>query len=70
MPPSRLSAFLLLALANLLWSGNWVVGRALRDAFDPVSLNFWRWTVATLVLLPFALPGLRGKGAQIRRHAR
>ncbi len=69
MPPSRLSAFLLLALANLLWSGNWVVGRALRDIFDPVSLNFWRWAVATLVLLPFALPGLRGQGALIRRHA-
>jgi len=60
---------LLLALANLLWSGNWVAGRALRDAFEPASLNFWRWAVATLVLAPFALPRLRGKGALIRRHA-
>jgi len=42
MPASRLSAFLLLALANLFWSGNWIAGRALRDAFDPVTLNFWR----------------------------
>jgi drug/metabolite transporter (DMT)-like permease len=65
----RLSAFLLLALANLLWSGNWIAGRALRDSFDPSSLNFWRWTIATLAMAPFALPALRGKGALLRRHA-
>lgn len=69
MTPSRLSAFLLLALANLLWSGNWIAGRALRDAFDPVTLNISRWVIAVLVLAPFALPALRGKGALIRRNA-
>ncbi len=69
MTSSRLSAFVLLALANLLWSGNWIAGRALRDAFDPLTLNFWRWAIATLVLAPFALPALRGQGALLRRHA-
>jgi hypothetical protein len=44
-------------------------GRALRDAFDPVTLNFLRWAVAVVLLAPFALPGLRGKGAVVRRHA-
>jgi drug/metabolite transporter (DMT)-like permease len=67
--PSRLSAFVLLALANLLWSGNWIAGRALRDSFDPISLNFWRWAIAALVLAPFALPALRGQGPLLRRHA-
>ena len=65
----NVAAFLLLALANLFWSGNWIVGRALREAFEPASLNFWRWTVATLVLAPFALPGLRGKLPVLRQHA-
>ena len=69
MPVSRFEAFLLLALANLLWSGNWIAGRALRDAFDPVTLNFWRWLVAAAVLAPFALGGLRGKGTLLWRHA-
>jgi len=64
---TRLSAFLLLALANLFWSGNWIAGRALRDTFDPLALNFWRWVVATAVLAPFALPGLRGKWRVVRR---
>ena len=66
---TRLSAFLLLALANLFWSGNWIAGRALRESFEPVALNFWRWVVATLVLAPFALPALRGKWRSLPRHA-
>ena len=65
----RLWAFAALAAANLFWSGNWIAGRALRDAFDPLTLNYWRWLIAVLVLAPFALPGLRGKGALLRRHA-
>jgi len=69
VPVSRLEAFALLALANLLWAGNWVAGRALRDALDPLTLNFLRWAIATLVLVPFALRGLRGKSALLRRHA-
>jgi drug/metabolite transporter (DMT)-like permease len=68
MPPSRPLAFLLLALASLMWSGNWVTGRALRDAYDPVTLNFGRWLVATAALAPFALPGLKGLWPVIRRH--
>jgi len=46
----RAFAFSLLAMANLLWAGNWVIGRALRDAFEPVALNFWRWLIAALAL--------------------
>jgi drug/metabolite transporter (DMT)-like permease len=60
---------MLLALAMLLWAGNWIAGRALRDAFDPLTLNFWRWVIAVLVLAPWALPALRGKGELLRRHA-
>jgi drug/metabolite transporter (DMT)-like permease len=66
---ARASAFTFLALANLLWSGNWVLGRALRDALDPISLNFWRWVIAVVVLAPFALPGLAAKRQVIRAHA-
>jgi drug/metabolite transporter (DMT)-like permease len=66
---SRTIAFALLALANLLWAGNWVTGRALRAAFDPVSLNFWRWLIAVLVLAPFALPRLIAQRRVVGRHA-
>jgi drug/metabolite transporter (DMT)-like permease len=66
---SRGTAFLLLALATLFWAGNWVLGRGLRDVFEPVALNFWRWLVAVLALAPFALPRLRGRLAAMRRSA-
>jgi drug/metabolite transporter (DMT)-like permease len=65
----RSGAFGLLALGMLFWAGNWIAGRALREAMDPVALSFWRWVVACAALAPFALPQLRGKGALIRRHA-
>jgi drug/metabolite transporter (DMT)-like permease len=66
---SRSGAFALLAITSLLWAGNWVIGRALRDAFDPVSLNFWRWTIAALVIAPFTLPEVIAQRQLIRRHA-
>jgi len=47
-------ASLPLTLAALFWAGNALLGRALRDDIPPVSLAFWRWAVAAMVLLPFA----------------
>lgn len=51
----------LLTLAALFWSGNFIVGRALRGEIAPVSLNFWRWSIALVILLPLSL-------VQLRRH--
>ena len=68
MPMTRSRAFLLLALANLMWAGNWVMGRALRDAYDPVTLNFGRWAVATIVLAPFAWSGVARALPSVRKH--
>jgi drug/metabolite transporter (DMT)-like permease len=68
-PASRATAFLLLALAMLFWAGNWVLGRALRDAFEPVALNFWRWLVAVIALAPFALPRVLPHWGAVRRSA-
>jgi drug/metabolite transporter (DMT)-like permease len=68
MGDTRAAAFGCLALANLFWAGNWVLGRALRDAVDPISLNFYRWVISIVVLAPFALPGLAARRGAIRRH--
>ena len=71
-PPAaraRVIAFLLLALANLFWSGNWIIARALRHDIDPLTLNTWRWLIAALALAPFALPGILAQRALIRRSA-
>ncbi len=42
-------------LATALWSGNFIVARDLSETIPPVSLAFWRWVIALLVLTPFAL---------------
>jgi drug/metabolite transporter (DMT)-like permease len=60
-------AFALLGLVMLLWAGNSIVGRAVRDEVAPFTLAFVRWTGASLVLLPFALGPLRRDWPAIRR---
>ena len=53
-----LLAYLLLALAALFWSGNWIAGRAMADLVPPVALTFWRWVIALLILSPIVAPRL------------
>lgn len=43
--------YLLLAFPPLFWAGNVIVGRAVRGEIPPLSINWWRWTVGTLILL-------------------
>lgn len=57
-----------LAAATFLWAGNFIVGRALREAIDPLELNFWRWLIALAVLLPFTAAGLRSEWRLLRGH--
>src|SRR3954471_13997572 len=56
-----LSTALLLTVAPLLWAGNAVVGRMVAPLVPPLTLNFLRWALAFLILLPFAWPLLRAE---------
>lgn len=56
--------------ATVIWSGNFVVARAVADMIPPWQCNFWRWLVALLALLPFAWKHLAADWPQIRAHAR
>lgn len=49
------SPYTALICAALFWSGNFIVGRALKGDVRPVPLNFWRWVVALAVLLPISM---------------
>jgi drug/metabolite transporter (DMT)-like permease len=56
---SRLSnhivkGFLFAIIATLLWSGNFIIARKVSNTISPISLAFYRWTCASLVLFPFA----------------
>ena len=45
---------LLLTVPPLLWAGNAVVGRMVNTLVPPITLNFLRWAIAFVILLPLA----------------
>lgn len=53
------STALLLTMPPLLWAGNAVVGRMVAPLVPPLTLNFLRWALAFMLLLPFASHLLR-----------
>jgi drug/metabolite transporter (DMT)-like permease len=53
------STALLLTIPPLLWAGNAVVGRLVNTLVPPITLNFLRWALAFLLLLPLAAWVLR-----------
>ena len=67
MPVRLRHPYLLLTLTTLFWSGNMVLGRAIRDDVPPMALAFWRWSIALLLVLPLALPHLRTQWPLLRR---
>jgi drug/metabolite transporter (DMT)-like permease len=69
-PPHRGAAllpYLLLSLAALFWSGNFVVARAVHERIPPAGLAFWRWAVALAILLPLARRGFAGRWRPLAR---
>lgn len=60
--------YVLLALAALFWSGNFVLGRAVSEAVPPIALAFYRWFGGALLILPFALAHTRRDWPVIRRY--
>ncbi len=55
---SALLPYLALLATALMWSGNWIVGRAIYQDVPPVALAFLRWVLAAVVFLPFVARGL------------
>ncbi len=47
-----------LVICTLAWAGNALVARASAGLLPPVSLSFWRWATALMLVLPFTLQGL------------
>lgn len=66
------STVVLLVIPPLLWAGNVVVGRVVSDLIPPITLNFIRWALALLILLPLGRAAfVRGSGlfSNWRRYA-
>ncbi len=64
------SAWTLLFLGNLFWTGNIIIGRAIVGNVPPVTLAYFRWTGAFLIAVGFAWPMLRRDWPLLVRHWR
>jgi drug/metabolite transporter (DMT)-like permease len=60
----------LLTVPPLLWAGNAIVGRMVRDAVPPMTLNLLRWSIALLVLLPLGRAALQPGSGVLRNWRR
>lgn len=58
--------FLLAIAATLLWSGNFIIARKVSTAISPISLAFYRWACASIVLFPFAYQKVLSEWAFIK----
>jgi drug/metabolite transporter (DMT)-like permease len=57
----RVTTWLVLFVTLILWSGNWIVARAVREDISPGVATVFREAIVIAVLLPFAWLGLRRK---------
>src|SRR6476661_3507785 len=58
--------YLLLSITALCWAGNAIVGRLAAGHIPPVTLSFLRWSLAFLIILPFAWKHLKRDWGAIR----
>ncbi|MBQ5964461.1 DMT family transporter [Massilia sp. ZL223] len=63
------STILALTIPPVLWAGNAVVGRLVRDAVPPMTLNLIRWVLALAILVPLGRAALRA-GSGVRMNWR
>src|SRR5918912_2406468 len=64
----RPTTWLVLIVTLLLWSGNWIVARAVRDEISPGLATFGRLLVVLTILAPFAWRELAHKMPQLERR--
>jgi len=53
---NNFKAYLMLTFCALFWSGNFIVGKfATLYEVPPLTLNFFRWLIVWIILIPFTL---------------
>ncbi len=66
---SKYLPYFIMILPPLFWAGNFVVGRAVVTAqLSPITLSFWRWFLAMLILLPFVIKPMWQQRKIIQAH--
>jgi len=51
----------LAVLAVIIWSGNFIIARGVIKQIPPISLAFYRWLSASIIIFPFAMKKTRAE---------
>jgi drug/metabolite transporter (DMT)-like permease len=57
----------LAVLAAFIWSGNFIIAKGVNKQIPPISLNFYRWLIASLIIFPFAIKQFRTQWKLVRQ---
>ena len=59
----------MLVVAMVLWGATYVIVRAIHEDVPPITLNFWRWVVVLVLLLPWTAGAAWRYRAVLRQNA-
>jgi len=66
---NNFKAYLMLILCAFFWSGNFIVGKfATLYEVPPLTLNFFRWLIVWIILIPFTLKDILKNIKVIRKN--
>ncbi|MBL7739799.1 MAG: DMT family transporter [Chitinophagaceae bacterium] len=54
-------------LAAFIWSGNFIIAKSVNQQIPPVSLAFYRWLLASVIILPFAAKQFKTEWPAVKR---
>jgi drug/metabolite transporter (DMT)-like permease len=57
----------LAVLAVIIWSGNFIIARGVIKQIPPVSLAFYRWLSASIIIFPFAMKKTRAEWKYVKQ---
>lgn len=63
-----MNPYLILILPPLFWAGNFIAGRAIADQAAPLTLSFWRWVLALIIIAPFIIKPIKQQWPIIRSN--
>ncbi len=65
---SQLFGVLVALLAVALWAGNFVIAQDIAKSIPPLQMNFWRWALSTVIVLPFCIKAIKKDAKHLWKH--
>lgn len=60
----------LAVLSTMIWAGNYVISKGVSQLISPISLAFFRWSLASLIIIPIAWPSFQREKQFIKPNLR